>query len=117
MAMGFLVYKMFPGMNPKAMQQAMKKMGMKQEEIDATEVIIKTADKNLIVRNPQVVKIDMMGQKSLQVTGDIEEESSISEEDVKTVALQADVSEDESRKALEECSGDLAEAIMKLKKE
>ena len=108
---------MFPGMNPKAMQQAMKKMGMKQEEIDATEVIIKTSDKNLVVRNPQVIKIDMMGQKSLQITGDIEEESSISDEDVKTVALQADVSDDEARDALEKHQGNLAEAIMKLKKE
>ena len=104
-------------MNPKAMQQAMKKMGMKQEEIDATEVIIKTSDKNLVVRNPQVIKIDMMGQKSLQITGDIEEESSISDEDVKTVALQADVSDDEARDALEKHQGNLAEAIMKLKKE
>ena len=99
------------------MQKMMQKMGMKQEEIDATEVIIKTNDKNFIVRNPQVLKIDMMGQKSLQVTGDIEEESSISKEDVSTVALQADVSEEEARKALEESDGDLAEAIMKLKKE
>jgi len=108
------VYKMMPGMNPKQMQKMMQKMGMKQEEIDATEVIIKTADKNLVIRDPQVMKIDAMGQKSIQVVGDIEEESSISKEDVNTVALQADVSEDEAKKALEKHQGNLAEAILSL---
>ena len=38
---------MFPGMNKKAIEQAMKKLGVKQEEIEATEVIIKTTGKDL----------------------------------------------------------------------
>ena len=109
---------MIPGMNPKMLKQAMKKMGMKQEEIDATEVIIKTPSKDLVIRNPQVVKINAMGQESLQVTGDIEEVSTekFSEDDVKTVASQASVSEDEARAALEAADGDLAEAILSLQK-
>ena len=57
-----------------------------------------------------------MGQKTLQITGDITEESNISEEDIKTVSDQAEASEEEAKKALEETSGDLAEAILKLKK-
>tara|TARA_Y100000310_G_scaffold320097_1_gene376148 strand:+ start:1586 stop:1909 length:324 start_codon:yes stop_codon:yes gene_type:complete len=107
---------MMPGMNPKQMNKMMQKMGIKQEEIDAIEVIIKTPDKRLVVNNPSVVKIDMMGQKTLQVTGDISEESNILDEDVKTVSEQAEVSEEEARKTLEETGGDLAEAILKLKK-
>lgn len=107
---------MFPGINPKQMQQAMKKLGVKQEEIDAKEVIIKTSDKNLIIRNPSVVKVNMMGQESLQITGDIEEESLISEDDVNTVSEQAGVSKEEARKSLENNSGDLAAAILELKK-
>ena len=99
------------------MQKMMNRMGIKQQEIDAIEVIIKTTDKNLIIRNPSVTKIDMMGQKTLQITGDIEEESSISEEDIKTVSEQAEVLEEEAKKALEESDGDLAEAILNLKKE
>ena len=107
---------MIPGMNQKAIQQAMKKMGMKQEEIDASEVIIKKRDgSNLIVRDPSVVQVDMMGQKTLQVTGEMSEESGISDEDVKTVAEQAEVSESEARKSLEKHNGDLAEAILSLK--
>ena len=105
---------MIPGMNPRQMQKAMAKMGMKQEEIDAIEVVIKTPLGNLVVRDPQVVKVKMMGQESLQITGAIEEESSISEDDVNTVAEQTGKSKEESRKALENASGDLAEAIMKL---
>ena len=33
------------GLDPKKMQGMMKKLGIKQEEIDAQEVTIKTADK------------------------------------------------------------------------
>jgi nascent polypeptide-associated complex subunit alpha len=109
---------MFPGMNPRQMQQAMRKLGVKQEEIDATEVIIKTPDKDLIIRNPQVSKVNMMGQESLQITGDIEEveiKLEINEDDVKTVMDQTGVTEEEARKAIEDTNGDLAEAILKLK--
>ncbi len=107
---------MFPGLNPKDLQKAMKKMGIKQEEIDATEVIIKTASKDLIIKNPKVVKVNMMGQESLQVTGEIEEFSGISEEDIKTVAEQASVSKEKAKEALEKTKGDLAAAILELKK-
>jgi nascent polypeptide-associated complex subunit alpha len=105
---------MMPKINPRQMNKMMQRMGMRQEEIDATEVIIKTSDKNLIIKNPQVSKINMMGQETFQITGNIEEESQIKEDDIKTVAEQANVSEGEARKALEETDGDLAEAIMKL---
>lgn len=106
---------MFGGIDPKLMKQAMKRMGIKQEEIRASEVIIKTADKNIVIRNPQVAKVNMMGQDTFQISGDITETSGISEDDVKTVAEQAGVSEEKARAALEETKGDLAEAILKLK--
>ena len=105
---------MLPGMNPKMLQKAMKQMGVKEKEIDALEVLIKTSSGDLVIRDPVVKEIEMMGQKSLQVVGTIEEVSGISDEDVATVASQADVSEDEARQALERCDGDLAEAILDL---
>ena len=104
-------------MNPKQMQKAMKRLGVKQEEIPAKEVIIKQEDKDLIIRNPQVMKVNMMGQDSIQIVGEIEEVSGISEEDIKTVAEQAEVSEEEAKAALEKNDGDLAETILELKKE
>lgn len=105
---------MFPGMNPRMMQKAMKKLGIKQEEIEASEVVIKTSDGNLVVRNPSVVKVNMQGQETLQITGEIEEEKGIPEEDIETVMEQAKVSNEKAREALEKNGGDLASAIMEL---
>ena len=109
-------------MNPRQMQQAMKKMGIKQIEIPATEVIIKTKDKELVIINPQVSKVNMMGQETFQVVGEVHEREQsttpdISEEDVQTVVEQTGCSEEEAKTTLEENEGDLAEAIIKLKKE
>ncbi len=99
--------------NPKMMERAMKKMGVKQEEIDAHEVIIKCSDKNIVVKNPNVVKIKMMGQESLQITGDISEEEQdvFNEEDIKTVMEQTGCSEEDAKKLLEQ-EGDIAAAIL-----
>lgn len=112
---------MFPGMNPRKMQQAMKKMGIAQVEIEATEVIIKTPEKDLIITNPQVSKVNMMGQETFQVVGQVEEREKettpeISEEDIKTVVEQTGVSEEEAKAAIESSKGDLAQAILDLKK-
>jgi len=109
---------MLPGINPKMMKQAMKKMGMKQEDIDASEVIIKCSDKEIIIRNPEVAKIDMMGKQNFQISGDVEERSlsSFNEEDVSTVVSQAGCSEEEAKEALERNNGDIAKTILELKK-
>ena len=103
-------------MNPKALEQAMKKMGIKQENLDANEVIIKLADKQLIFRNPDVVKVNMMGQESYQIVGKPEEKSlaRFNHDDVKIVMQQADVDELTAIKALEK-EGDIAAAILYLK--
>ena len=104
-------------LNPKDLEKAMKKLGVKQEEIDANEVIIKCNDKELIIKNPKVVKVNMMGQESLQINGEIEEKSleRYNEDDVKTVMDQTNCSREEAIKALEESDGDLASAILSLK--
>ena len=96
----------------------MKKMGIKQEEIQATEVIIKTPEGNdLIIRNPQVSKVNAMGQESLQIIGDIEELAQApSEEDIETIVSQTKVTPEKAKKALEEHNNDLAATILSLKK-
>ena len=106
-------------MNPKKMQQAMKQLGIQQQEIPAQEVIIRTGNKNIIIRNPSVTKVNMMGQETFQISGEIHEESKsvlpeISEEDVQTVIEQTGVTKDKAKKAIEKANGDLAEAIMNL---
>ena len=112
---------MIPGMNPRQMAQAMKRLGIQQVEIPATEVIIRTADKELVIDNPQVSKVNMMGQETIQVIGAIREREissvpEISEDDVKTVMDQAGVSEAEAKKAIKDNDGDLAAAILSLQK-
>ena len=106
---------MFPGMKQSDLKKAMKQMGMKQEDIEADEVIIKTRDKDIVISNPSVVKIEMMGQESFQISGEVKEKSSISEEDIETVMEKAGVSKEKASKALEKAGGDLAEAILSLK--
>ncbi|MDO8740683.1 MAG: nascent polypeptide-associated complex protein [Candidatus Woesearchaeota archaeon] len=109
---------MFPGIDPRQMQQAMKKLGMKQEEIEASEVIIKCEDKDIVITNPSVQKVNMMGQESFQISGTINEREKsveISEDDIKTVMEQANVDQESARKALKDSNGDIAEAILKLK--
>jgi len=107
---------MFPGINPKQLEKAMKQMGVKQETIEATQVIIKTEGKELVINNPQVMKVNMMGQESLQITGDIEERElkKYTEEDVKTVMEKANCTDKEARESLEKNEGDIAAAILQL---
>jgi len=110
---------MFPGMNPREMQKAMKRLGIRQEEIDAEEVIIKTPGKDLVIKNPQVSRVNMMGQETFQIIGDItevekEEKAEINEDDIETVMGQTGCSRKEALESLKQSNGNLAEAILKL---
>ncbi len=110
---------MIPGINPRQMKQVMKQMGMSVNELDAEEVIIKTSDKELVFKNPQVQQMKIKNEETFQIIGNYEVvereiEVNISEEDIKTVQEQANVSEEEARKALENTKGDIAEAIIYL---
>lgn len=110
---------MIPGVNPRQLKQMMKQMGMSQEDVDATQVIIKTPTKEYIFENPSVQKVVMQGQTTFQLSGDFSENEaqvsiSISEDDINMVMEQAGVSKDEAMKALENTNGDIAEAIVNL---
>jgi len=108
---------MFPGLNPKKMQAMMKQMGIAQEEIPASKVIIeKSDDRKIIIENPSVTKVKMQGQETFQIAGEVREEASasgISEDDIKTVIEKTGCSEEKARETLEK-TGDLAEAILEL---
>jgi nascent polypeptide-associated complex subunit alpha len=103
-----------PGMNPQMMKKIMKQL--KAEEIDASEVVIKTGEGNLIIKNPQVVKMTVSGVPTFQVVGDAKlEEEGVNPDDVKLVMENSGCSEDEAIEALAEAKGDIAQAIMNLK--
>src|SRR3989344_7673223 len=110
---------MIPGLNPRKVQQMMKQMGIQQVELDAVSVTIKTQDKELFFENPQVSKVNMMGQETYQIVGNpqVKEISTfeVSEEDIATVVEQTGASKEDARRALEDNEGDIAGAILKLK--
>ncbi|WP_433623062.1 nascent polypeptide-associated complex protein [Halomicrococcus sp. NG-SE-24] len=121
------------GMNPRKMKQMMKQMGIDVDEVDAEEVVIRTADgEELVFDAPDVTRMDARGQQTYQIVGDAEtreastdestgaiEESDdsaseIPDADVGIVAQRAGTSEDEAREALEAEGGDLAAAVERL---
>ena len=107
---------MMPGMDAKGMGKMMAQMGIKTEEIDAAKVVIELKEGGrLVVFEPQVVQIDMKGQKSFQVSGKVSEEQDAGEDDIKMVMEAAGCSREEAQNALRETNGDIAEAIIRLK--
>jgi nascent polypeptide-associated complex subunit alpha len=113
---------MFPGMrglDPKNMQRMMKQMGIKTEELNAKKVTFELENgKKLIIENPNVSAMTMQGKKTYTVIGEEkEEQAGIPHEDVEMVVQQTGATEEEVLKVLEENNGDIAEAILKLKKE
>ena len=114
----FFHAKMF-NMNPRQMEAAMRKMGIAQENVDAEEVIIRTKEHDIHIKSPSVQKIKAMGQISYQISGkeEVAERNSaaeITDDDIKTVMGQANVSKDAAKEALEKSKGDIAEAILYL---
>jgi len=102
--------------DPNMLRNVMKQL--KMEEIPATEVVIKTSSGNIIVSNPSVQKMNMQGKDMFQISGDISNEETIevSEDDIKMVMDQTGCSEDSAIDALGKSNGDLAGAILLLKK-
>ena len=93
----------------------MKQMGVSQENIDASRVVIEKIDGGkLIIENPSVQKIKIQGQESFQITGSISEEAeSFSEEDIKTIIEKTGCSRKKAEETLKK-TRDLAEAILEL---
>ena len=111
-------------MNPREAKRMMQRMGMSMDAVqDVEQVIIKTSSKEIIIEQPEVAILHMQGQKIFQVAGgEITEKIperatpklAVPEEDVRLVADQTGKSADKARKALEECEGNLAKAILLL---
>ncbi|MFH0956487.1 MAG: nascent polypeptide-associated complex protein [Candidatus Aenigmatarchaeota archaeon] len=103
--------------NPKQLEMAMKKMGMQTTQIEAEEVVIRTPGKDIVITDPQVTLMNVMGQKSFQIMGNVQErqKEKFSEEDVTMIMDKTGATQGQARKALAE-EGDLASAILKLKK-
>ncbi|MHA3964914.1 MAG: nascent polypeptide-associated complex protein [Candidatus Thorarchaeota archaeon SMTZ1-45] len=128
----------FRGMSPKQMARMMKKMGIEQKEVDGVkEVIIRFADKEWVISSAQVTMIKQAGSESFQVSGtrterglsesvgakseesqepEVEKKIEVPMEDAALVASQTGVDIQVAKQALEETEGDLAAAILKLRR-
>lgn len=103
--------------NPRQMEKMMKRMGMQTVPIEAEEVVIKGSDKDIVITDPQVTRVNVMGTDTFQITGNVEERSAerFSEDDVRMVMEKSGATAEQARAALEE-TGDIASAILRLKK-
>jgi len=111
-------------MNPREAKRMMQRMGMNMDQVeDVQQVIIRTASKEIVIEEPEVAILQVQGQKIFQVAGgNITERApdhaapqmKVSEEDARLVADQTGKNIEEAKKALEECEGDLAKAILLL---
>lgn len=116
--------------NPREAKRMMQRMGMSMDSVeDVQQVIIRTSSKDIVIDQPEVAILNMHGQKMYQVAGGTVTEKAagtavasaagakpvaVSEEDARLVADQTGKSVQEAKKALIECEGDLAKAILLL---
>ena len=114
---------MMPNMDPRTLKNLMSKMGIKSSEVDANTVTIECSDRDILIRNPQVTRIEAQGTVSFQISGDIEEKEksvsiNITEEDVSMVMEKSGINDKEkAEQALRDANGDIAEAIMHLEQQ
>jgi len=100
-------------------KRMMDKLGLAMKEIPGVkEVIIRSIEKDIIIRGPSVSQVNAQGMQIFQIMGgSIEEQATVkkySDEDVLLVAQQAGVTKEVAEEALKEAEGDLARAILKL---
>jgi len=115
---------MFPGLNPKKMQAMMKQLGIKQEDINAERVIIEKSDGKIIIEEPSVVKVNMQGQETFQISGNVREENIEEgseeenkeqlEKDIQTIMEKTSKDKEEVVLCLEKNEGDIAATILEL---
>ncbi len=110
---------MMPGkMNPRQLQQMMKRFGINVKTIENVEkIIIQTDTKEYIFDDAEVTIMDAQGQKTYQIAGNPtirNREEDKTTEDIQLIIDQTGKTEEEARQALKETNGDIAEAILKL---
>ncbi len=127
--MAYKAYKAVKGApQGRDAKRMMQKMGMKVDEIEGvTEVLIRTATREIVIDAPVVSSIVVQGQRMYQITGGSAHERAPSaeaappaespDEDIRLVAEQTGMTVDDARAALKESGGDLAEAIVRLQKQ
>lgn len=110
--------------NPRQMKQAMRKMGIRNTELkDVSEVIIRMPNEELVFKYPEITVMEVQGSRSYQIVGEPESRplgavddsgAVIPAEDIELVMSQTGCTKENAVKALQECAGQPAEAIIKI---
>ncbi|TLX96566.1 MAG: transcription factor [Thaumarchaeota archaeon] len=100
-------------------RRMMERMGINMKEMPGVEeVIIRTTEKEIHIRNATVSEVNAQGNRVFQVAGEVEEvareRKTFSDEDILLVQQQANVTREKAIAALEEAEGEVARAILKL---
>ena len=88
-----------PSFDNRQTRRMLERMGVSMDQIEGVEeVIIRTPDKDLVIKNAQVSEMKMKATRMFQVVGDdveerMREKPLFSKEDILLVAQQANVSE------------------------
>jgi nascent polypeptide-associated complex subunit alpha len=106
-------------MDNRNARRMMERMGIDMKEIpNVQEVVIKTADKEMHIKNASVSEVNAQGNRVFQVAGDVEEveveRETFNEEDVLLVQQQTGASRERVLAALKGSDGEVARAILKL---
>lgn len=97
------------GAPSRAMRRKMAQQGIDgMEQINATEVIIKCPDREIIIKDPQIIRLKQQGMTIHQVIGEPTETEIESEEEF---------NEDESTESSEEINSDSEESSTTISKE
>lgn len=101
-------------------RRMLERAGISMDQIeDVEEVIIRTPNKDLVIKKANVSEMKMKGTRMFQVVGDdveerMREKPKYTREDILLVAQQAHVGEAKAEQALKDTGGDLAQAILRL---
>ncbi|MGD0145797.1 MAG: nascent polypeptide-associated complex protein [Nitrososphaerales archaeon] len=106
-------------MDNRNARRMMERMGIDMKEIpNVQEVVIRTADKEMRIKNPSVSEVNAQGNRVFQVAGEVEEveveRETFNEEDILLVQQQTGASRERALAALKESDGEVARAILKL---
>jgi len=106
-------------MDNRNARRMMERMGIDMKEIpNVQEVVIRTADKEMHIKNASVSEVNAQGNRVFQVAGEVEEveieKKTFNEEDILLVQQQTGTSREKAVTALEQSDGEVARAILKL---
>lgn len=113
---------MMPGMpgkmNPRQMNQMMKRLGINIKNVDNVEKIIIETDTQIYeFDEAEVTIMEAQGQKTFQIAGNFkirEKKEDKQQEDIQLIMDQTGASEEQAKQALQDADGDIAQAILKL---